>query len=239
MTAFADFVKSFSDFTKSSAKDVCGAAEALGADCDWRAAQAMIVIVPAVLLVLLLSWLGTRSRWARRFLDGLYLLGGIIGACFMIAMLGIIAAQMVARWSSIAFPGSTDYAGYCMAASSFFALAYALNSGSHIRVNLLLTALGRYRRWGELWCFGIAALLATYFARYAVKANILSEKLNDVSQGQDATPLWIPQIAMSAGTILLAIAVWDNLMRLIVQGETNFKEETVSDDIHATVPVEG
>lgn len=224
---------------KPFAKDVCSAIEVLGVDCDWRATQAMIVIVPAILLTLLLSWLGTRSRWPRRLLNGLYLLGGIVGAIAMIAMLGVIVAQMACRWSGIAFPGSTDYAGYLMAASSFFALAYTLNTGSHIRVNLLLTALGRHRRWGELWCFGIAALLSTYFARYAVKANILSEKLNDISQGQDATPIWIPQVAMSIGAILLAIAIWDNLMRLIVQGETNFVEETVSDDVHATVSVEG
>ncbi len=113
------------------------------------------------------------------------------------------------------FPGATDYAGYCMAASSFLSLAYALNRGAHIRVSLMLASLGRWRRLGEIWCFGVAAVTATFFARYAIKANIWSAKLNDVSQGQDATPMWVPQLAMSAGTVLLALALWDHLIRLI------------------------
>ncbi len=152
----------------------------------------------------------------RRALDALYLAGGALGALFLIAILVLIVAQMVARWTGNVFPGGTDYAGYCMAASSFFALAYALNHGAHIRVSLFLSNLGKWRRFGEIWCFGIAALTATFFARYAIKANFWSAKLNDVSQGQDATPLWIPQIAMSAGATLLAIALWDHLIRLIL-----------------------
>jgi TRAP-type C4-dicarboxylate transport system permease small subunit len=35
---------------------------------------------------------------------------------------------------------------------------------------------------------------------------------NDISTGNDATPLWIPQIAMAVGTVLLAIAFVDELV---------------------------
>jgi len=222
---------------KEIAQGVCGLVEAVGIDCDWRATWAVMIAVPAILLVLLLTWLGTRSRAVRRGMDGLYQAGGIVSALFLLVMLGIIVAQMVARWSGIAFPGSTNYAGYCMAAASFFALAYTLNSGAHIRVNLMLTALGRHRRWGEVWCFGIAALLATYFARYAIKATMESVRWNDISQGQDATPLWIPQIAMCVGTVLLAIAVWDNFFRIVMEGHSNIEAETVEDDAQGA-PVE-
>ncbi len=215
---------------KGIAKGVCDAVEITGFDCNWRATQALLICLIAILIVMLVTWLGTKYRIFRKGLDGLYFLGGVISAVFMLAMLGIIVAQMIARWSSVAFPGSTNYAGYCMAASSFFALAYALNSGSHIRVNIMLSALGKRRVWGEFWCFGIGAILATYFARYAVKGTQVSAKINDISQGQDAMQLWIPQVAMAAGTILLAIAVWDNFFRLIFERKTNFTEENVSDD---------
>jgi len=155
------------------------------------------------------------SRALRRALDALYLAGGVVAAVFMVAILALILLQMAARWSGHVVPGATDYAGYCMAGASFMALAYALNHGSHIRVTLILSKLGRWRRWGEIWATGIAALTATFFARYAIKTNIGSAKWNDVSQGLDATPLWIPQIVMSVGTVLLAIALWDHLVRLI------------------------
>ena len=158
---------------------------------------------------------------APRILDGIYVGGGVLGALFLIVILILIVINMGLRNLSyfnisIPFPGSTDYAGYCMAASSCFALAYALNKGSHIRVNLVLGRLGSWRRYGEIWCYGIAALMALVFARYAVKANILSEKINDISQGLDKTPLWLPQISMSVGAILLAIALVDHLVRLLL-----------------------
>ena len=82
-------------------------------------------------------------------------------------------------------------------------------------MTLFLSALGRWRRYGEIWCFFVASVTATLFAWYAVKTTRISLRFNDVSQGQDATPIWIPQIAMSIGTVLLAIALWDHLVRLI------------------------
>jgi len=168
-------------------------------------------------------------RLLRRALDALYLGCGMIAAVFLILILTIIVAQMAARWTGNVFPGSTDYAGYCMASASFFAMAYALNRGAHIRVNLLLSKMGRFRRWGEIWCFAIGSVLASYFAYYAIKAVYWSRKLNDISQGLDATPIWIPQIAMAVGATLLAVALIDNLLRLIVTGSDGIRIEAVSD----------
>ncbi len=165
----------------------------------------------------------------RRFLDRLYLLGGAIAALFLIAILCIIVLQMAARWSGNVFPGSTNYAGYCMAAASFFAFAYALNRGAHIRVGLFLQAMGSYRRWGEVWCFAIGSALSVYLAWYAIKAVQVSRKFNDISQGQDAMPLWIPQIAMAAGSVLLAIALIDNLIRVLFSGDHGIEVEALED----------
>ena len=171
-------------------------------------------------------------RALRRILDFLYVLGGIIAAGFLIAILAIIVLQMLARWTGQVFPGATDYAGYCMAAASFFAFAYALNHGAHIRVSLFLSFLGDKRRWGEMWCFAIGAVTATYFAWYGVKGTYWSWKLKELSQGLDATPVWIPQLSMSIGTILLALCFWDHLVRLIFTGETGIHADLV-DQSHA------
>lgn len=167
---------------------------------------------------------GSKIRGA---LDKLYLTGGLIGAGFLLLILVIIVAQMVARWTGFVLPGSTAYAGYCMAAASFFSLAYALNHGAHIRVTLLLNKMGRFQRVGEIWCFAVATFFAGYFAWYAWRAIQVSITINDISQGQDATPLWIPQIAMGLGTTLLFIAFVDNLVQLIFLGKHGIKEETI------------
>ncbi len=165
----------------------------------------------------------------RRILDKLYFGSGIVAALFLIAILTIVVLQMLARWTGNVFPGATDYAGYCMAAASFFAFAHALNRGAHIRVSLLLQAVGRHRRWLEIWCFGIGTALGWYVAYYAWKGAYWSWKLHDVSQGQDATPIWIPQVSMVVGSIFFAIALTDHLVNLIFTGEHRIDAETVED----------
>ncbi len=172
------------------------------------------------------------ARALRRTLDFLYTLGGIIAALFLIAILVLIVLQMLARWTGQVFPGATDYAGYCMAGASFFAFAYALNHGAHIRVSLFLHAMGGKRWWGELWCFAIGTVITTWFAWYAVKGTVVSWRFNELSQGLDATPIWIPQLSMSVGTILLAIAFWDHLVRLLFFGGHGIRSDLV-DQSHA------
>ena len=163
------------------------------------------------------------------FLDALYIGGGVLAALFLIAILLLIVVQMLARWTGLVFSGAPNYAGYCMAAASFLAFAHALNRGAHIRVSIILNALNKGRYWLELWCFTLGAMAATYLAWYAVKATMWSHKFNDISQGQDATPLWIPQLGMSIGAVLLAICFWDNLVRLIV-----LKQHAIRADVLAS-----
>ena len=163
----------------------------------------------------------------RPWLDRLYALGGVLGALCLIVILTLVTLQMLARWTGEVFPGAPDYAGYFMAAASFLAFAYALNHGAHIRVSMLLNALGPRRYVAEIWCFAIGSGLTVYFAYYAGKAAYWSWKFNDISQGQDATPIWIPQIAMVVGTVILSIAMVDHLIQLIFTREHGIGGESV------------
>ena len=164
----------------------------------------------------------------RSVLDRLYFGCGIIAALFLIVILLLIVLQMLARWTGEVFPGAPDYASYSMAAASFFAFAHALNRGAHIRVSILLNALGTGgRRVMNIWCFAIGTGLAWYFVYYASKAVFWSWKFKDISQGQDATPLWIPQMSMVLGSIVFAIALTDNLIHLFVAGDHRISADTV------------
>ncbi|MCV3271369.1 TRAP transporter small permease [Roseobacter sinensis] len=166
----------------------------------------------------------------RKTLDFLYLASGVAAALCLIAILGLIVAQMVARWTGEIFPGAPDYAGYAMAAASFLAFANALNRGAHIRVSILLNAVTvKTRRMLEIWCFAIAAGVAWYFTYYAYWFVYWSWKFNEVSQGQDATALWIPQSVMVIGGGLMAIALTDNLVAVIFKGDHRIVRETVED----------
>ncbi|MEM7692882.1 MAG: TRAP transporter small permease [Pseudomonadota bacterium] len=168
------------------------------------------------------------KRSIRAVLDGIYFTGGILAALCLIAILILIVLQMLARWTGEVFPGAPDYAGYAMAAASFFAFAHALNRGAHIRVSLLLNSVGpRARRVIEIWCFGIATALAWYFVYYSIRFIYWSWKFNDISQGPDATPLWIPQLAVVTGGFVLALALTDNLISLFTDGDHRMKANVV------------
>ena len=164
----------------------------------------------------------------RRCLDFLYTLAGILAALCLIGILSLIVAQMVARWTGEIFPGAPDYAGYMMASASFLAFANALNRGAHIRVSIILNAVSAGpKRLLEIWCFGLAAAIAWYFTYYAYWFVYWSWKFNEVSQGQDATLLWIPQSVMVVGGGLLALALTDNLMHVIFKGDHRIVRDTV------------
>ena len=167
-------------------------------------------------------------RGVRSFLDSLYLAGGVLAALCLVAILLLIVVQMLARWTGEVFPGAPEYAGYAMAAASFFAFAHALSRGTHIRVSILLNALPpKASRWVDIWCFAIGAAVMWYFVFYAQKFVYWSWKFNDISQGQDKTALWIPQSALLIGAILLALALTDNLLHLVFTGRHRIRRESV------------
>ncbi len=162
----------------------------------------------------------------RRFLDRLYLACGVLAAVFMIAIAVLIFLSVFTRLTGTYVPGLTDYAGYVMAASSFLALAYTFGHGGHIRVNLVLSKLrGRARRALELWCHGVGGALAAYLAYYCVKMASVSYEIGELSEGPDATPLWIPQTALAVGSTVFAISVIDRFVVIALGGPVEIERD--------------
>ena len=149
----------------------------------------------------------------RRLLDGLYTVSGALAACCLVAIGVLVLTSIVTRPMGIYVPGLNAYAGYAMAASSFLALGYAFRRGSHIRVELVLSRFhGKARRLAEIWCLVLASGFSLYLAYYLYKLVVVSHMLEDVSEAPDATPLWIPQIALAVGSAILALSVCDRLV---------------------------
>jgi TRAP-type C4-dicarboxylate transport system permease small subunit len=146
----------------------------------------------------------------RRFLDFLYDGAAWLAALAMIGVLLMVLTSILGRLLDFHLPGTDAYAGYSMAAAGFLALAHTLRKNEHIRVTLLIGRLtGGARRGLELWALTAAVLLAGLFAWFSLRLVWQSHQFNDMSTGNDATPLWIPQIAMAVGTVLLFVAFVD------------------------------
>ncbi|MDP1648193.1 MAG: TRAP transporter small permease subunit [Rubrivivax sp.] len=149
----------------------------------------------------------------RRALDALYDGAAWLAALFMIGLLAMVLLSIASRQLHFHVPGTDAYAGYLMAAAGFLALAHTLKRGEHIRVTLLLSALkGTPRRALEIWSLAAASLLAGLSAFYSCRLAWQSHLFNDISTGNDATPLWLPQLSMAAGTVILAVALVDELV---------------------------
>lgn len=161
--------------------------------------------------------LSFQNLWSR--LDRLYLYCGYAAAFCMVCIFAVTTLQIVGRAIGYNPHGLTDYAGYFMAASAFLAMAHTLNKGAHVRIELFLSMMGRYRIGAEWFAFTVTAVISIWLSYFAWAMVIWSYKLGDMSQGLDATPMWIPQSTMAVGFSVMALAVVDHMLRMILTGD--------------------
>ena len=149
----------------------------------------------------------------RKFLDSLYDSAAALAALFMVGLLVMVLLSVLGRQFNFHVRGTDAYAGYLMAGAGFLSMAHTLKRGEHIRVTLLLSKLaGGAKRGLEIWSLAAGSALAGLFAWYSIKLAVNSYQFNDMSTSNDATPLWIPQIAMAVGALIMLVALIDDLV---------------------------
>lgn len=144
----------------------------------------------------------------------LFRLCGAAAGVLLVALTCVVVVQIILRGFGVRFPGAHEIAGYCLAGSMFLGLAYTLRAGGHIRVELLLTHLpARLRIAAEVWCYSVGLVVSSILAAYSARMTWDSFAFNSMSPGLLRIPLWMPQTAMAVGTIVLAAAFADGLLK--------------------------
>lgn len=164
----------------------------------------------------------------RRILDTLYLVCGVLGGVSIVAITAIVMAQVGAniidRLAALAtgqaigllVPSYAEFTGFFLVSASFLALPYAFRHGAHIRVGLVLSALPTgLRRAADVWSLLLGLGLSAYAAWWAAFLTWESWQFGDMSSGLIRVPLWLPQSGMALGLIVLAIAMLDDLVRVL------------------------
>ncbi len=129
-------------------------------------------------------------------------------AAFLSVVMAIAAREL--HWD---FVGLDAYAGYAIASALFLALPGTLLRGEHIRVTLILQKVSpKVARWMERWCLLAAIALSGLLTWFAIRLVMVSYTTHDISQGADATPLWIPQLSMALGCAGLLIGFIEALV---------------------------
>ena len=151
-------------------------------------------------------------------LNKIYKFSGYIAAFFLILVAAFILIGISSRIFGFYIRGLAEYSGYCMAASSFFALAYTFVEGGHIRITLFLEKItGNKKIYLETWCLIIASFFSGYLAFYFIKMLIISYKFQERSEGADEILIWIPQIPVALGSTIFFICIIHNFILLILK----------------------
>jgi TRAP-type C4-dicarboxylate transport system permease small subunit len=159
----------------------------------------------------------------RKLLDAIYLGSGALAGVFLILIAILSLMQIVGRLLGFAAHSFDEFAGYCMAASSFLGLAHTFRRNEHIRVSLLVDKLkGKARRGAEILCLAATLSLLLFFTCYAIEMTWFSFRFNDVSQGLVPVSLWIPQSGMALGLALMTLALADDLLVAMAGGEASY-----------------
>jgi TRAP-type C4-dicarboxylate transport system permease small subunit len=152
------------------------------------------------------------------YLKNLYQLSGYIAAIFLIFIAIFILTGIASRLFGFYIRGLAEYSGYCMAASSFLALAYTFREKGHIRITLFLEKSNKkIKRILELWCLSVATFFSGFLSFYFIKMLIISIDFKERSEGADEIYIWIPQTAAAIGSTIFFICVLHNFILLILK----------------------
>ena len=150
------------------------------------------------------------------FLHRVYKFSGILAAIFLILVATFILIGISSRIFDFYIRGLSEYSGYCMAASTFFALAYTFSEGGHIRITLFLEKMGsRLKRIFELWCLSISSIFSGFLFFYFSKMLFVSYKFQERSEGADEILIWIPQTSVAIGSLIFFICVFHQFILTI------------------------
>jgi TRAP-type C4-dicarboxylate transport system permease small subunit len=153
---------------------------------------------------------------ARRALDLLYEASGAFAALSLAGICVMMLGQAFAREVELLIRGADDIVAWLTAACTFFALGHTFRAGELVRMGLVIDMLGSAaRRRAELVALAVTALFVGYMAWAAASFVYDSWKFEEVAQGLIKIPIWIPQLSLVLGVLILLVAVLDELVAVL------------------------
>ena len=158
-------------------------------------------------------------RKITRTLDRTYLaMGYLCGAMFLLLALFITYQVIARKIGFVMAPGMDLMSGYTLAMASTWAFSYALRTGSHVRIDVLLPFMGTKTRWTADWL--ALASIVFFISITAWKTWVMVLKSYDigaVTNTYPLTPLWIPQTVVAIGFSMLALTAIHMMTDMIAE----------------------
>lgn len=144
--------------------------------------------------------------------DGIALVAAFLAAGCIVALTGIILAEIVVAYIARFVPAMPsgigigwEYSAYLMGGAFMLGAGLTLRVGQQIRVELLLRAAGgRFAHLCEVASCLLGSAVTLFLAYGMGQLAIRMFNSGEVSQAS-FTPLWIPQGLLTAGAVILAL----------------------------------
>ena len=152
---------------------------------------------------------GGARRGSIRLVDLASAAAGALSSAALIAIVFSTCFEVVSRYVfNEPTVWATEYSTYLLLGMTFIGLAYAQRQGSHIRVELLIGYLSPSARHQLEILTHWLGLFFVVFATWQMMSFNYQEYVNDTRNwGLLATPQWIPELAVSLGYGLFAVAI--------------------------------
>ena len=147
-------------------------------------------------------------RGLERLVRALARTGVAVAAASLLVSMALIGYSVAMRYfANLPIPWVDELAGYLLVGAVMLAAADALLEGEHIRVDLLVERLAARGRHVALLT-GLAAVAASAALLAVEGADMVAfSRMVDLrSNGYLAVPMWIPQVFVPVGAVLMGVA---------------------------------
>ena len=159
-------------------------------------------------------------RAITRGLDRAYLVMGWICGLELLLLGFFITYQVIARkvgW--VQAPATDVMSGYVLAMAATWAFSYALRSGAHVRIDVLLPFMGqKTRALADFLSLAAVAFLASITAWKMWVTIIHNYNIHAVTNDYPLTPLWIPKIVVGLGFSFLGFTAIQMMVAMLAEG---------------------
>ncbi len=149
-------------------------------------------------------------------------IGAYISAFFMLLIVAIITTEIFLRSlfdKSLLI--SDEYSAYFMVASIFFGLAYTLKEGKHIKITILTSRIKNKKIsfFLQLIVYFLAFAISSYACYYSFLMVNETRTLDMRADSIAETPLWIPEISVFLGFLLLCLQLIAMILKKLMNKE--------------------
>ena len=151
-----------------------------------------------------------------------------IGAIVILVMVFMITTYVVVRFAGGKWTFVEEWVGYLLVFMTYFACAYALRSGGHISVDVVIRLLPkRVRLWMAVFTSLLALVMLGFFTERSISWVSYTWTEETVSNFPSLTPMWIPSMFVVIGIVVFSIAMALYLVRSAVNAVRGIEEEKV------------